>query len=511
MSHSHRARKNHPDAVPSARKPYWLPAAIAVLAAVLRFHGLSTVPPGLCYDEATNAINFLEALETGRWQVFYPENFGREGLFINLQGLFVRAVQGLSGGPSAGVDAWMMRAPSAVFGTFTVLGLYLLARVLSGSRVVAAASALMLATSFWHVNFSRIGFRAITAPFWLIWCLLLLYEGFARSRDGNSRAGLLLLAGGGLCYGLGFHSYIAYRVTPVLLAAVLLWWLLEFRRDARVREWVLGAGVFAGAAALTAAPLVIYFLNHPGAWSGRAGQVSVFSTGHAWTLLAENLWKSLLMFNFYGDELWRHNVSGSPQLFLPVGLLFVAGVVVAFRRPLSAPRLLMLLWLLTGIAPSAFSSHGVPHALRALLAVPAACLLAGIGADLAWTWLRGKVSPTAANAAAALFALLLAGHCYATYFGTFARAPQVRELFDTQWVELGHEIRALPASAPKYLIVRGARLDPRGVPEHLYPLAVSAGAYSEQARRERNIRFVITTEEAARVSTEQGAYTFVIN
>lgn len=510
MSDRRRAQRTVLSAAPPAWKRYWLLAAIVLLGAMLRFHDLGAMPPGLCYDEAANAMNAMEATETGRWQVFYPGNFGREGLFINMQGVFFLSAQMLSGGSVTGVEPWLMRAPSAVFGTLTVLGLYLLARVLTGGGPAAAAAALMLATSFWHVNFPRIGFRAITAPFWLVWSLYLLFKGLGWYRDGRRRPGLLLLAAGGLCCGLGFHSYIAYWVAPALLAAVLAWWFLEFRRGARVRDWAVGTTLFVGSAALAAAPLVAYFPTHPGSWTGRSSQVSIFSAPHPWMLFAENLWKSALMFNVHGDDLWRHNISGSPQLFLPVGLLFVAGTILAVRRRMFMPGLLALLWLVLGIAPAALSSEGVPHALRALLAAPAACLLAGLGAEEAWNWLVRKASPMTAKVASAGFALLLAGHCWTAYFGTFAQAPKMRELFDTEWVELGNEVRALPPAAPKYLIVRGARLDSRGVPEHLYPLAVAAGAHSEKARRERNIRFVITGEEAERAAKEPGAYAFVI-
>ena len=51
-----------------------LPAAILLLAALLRFAGLETMPPGLCLDESMNGVNVMEALETGSWRVFYPDN-----------------------------------------------------------------------------------------------------------------------------------------------------------------------------------------------------------------------------------------------------------------------------------------------------------------------------------------------------------------------------------------------------------------------------------------------------
>jgi len=46
---------------------------------------------------------------------------------------------------------------------------------------IGLLSAFFLATSFWHINFSRIGFRAIMAPFFLIWAVYFLIKSFNKS------------------------------------------------------------------------------------------------------------------------------------------------------------------------------------------------------------------------------------------------------------------------------------------------------------------------------------------
>ena len=68
-----------------------------------------------------NGNNALEALETGDFKIFYPENNGREGLFINIQALSLKVF---------GAEPWALRIVSAIFGFLTVLGLYFLARIL---------------------------------------------------------------------------------------------------------------------------------------------------------------------------------------------------------------------------------------------------------------------------------------------------------------------------------------------------------------------------------------------
>ena len=99
--------------------------AIMALGAFLRFHWIADFPLGLYPDEAMNGNNALEALATGDFKVFYPENNGREGLYINLQAVSVWLF---------GNKAWALRIVSALFGTLTILGVYLVARELFAGK-----------------------------------------------------------------------------------------------------------------------------------------------------------------------------------------------------------------------------------------------------------------------------------------------------------------------------------------------------------------------------------------
>lgn len=500
---------------PESSRRTWLPpdrlllAAILLLAALLRFGALTSIPPGLCYDESINGVNAMEALETGAWKVFYPDNHGREGLFINIQAAFIRIVQLFSSGSRFDLEPWMLRFPSAVLGLLTVAGLYLLARSLFNSTAVAVASSFFLATSFWHVNFSRIGFRAISAPLWLVWSLYFLIEGFRDMSGNSSRRGLRKVALAGLLYGAGFHSYIAYRAT-ILIALAALAWLVwkEWSRDRRPLA-LRCAGLFLAAALLAAAPLGIHFLQNPGSFAGRTSQLSILDSPEPARLFLDNLLKTALMFNLEGDAFWRHNIAGRPQLFLPVGLLFLAGIALAFRR--SAPGVICLLWLAAAAAPVVFSRHDVPHALRGLLMTPACFLLAGLAAARLWDFARARFSPAAAATAASAFALVLAWECYASYFGSFAKAEHLRTAFEIQWSELAREVNRLPDSQPKYIVIPGWQPDARGVPDSAYPFALLTGSFTEKGRIGRRIRFIDDPAEAARIAEHEPGYTFVLS
>src|SRR3989344_4970957 len=90
-------------------------AAVIFIALFLRLFMLGAFPPSLYSDEAVNGVNTLQALETSSFKVFYPDNYGREGLFINVQAFFVWLF---------GPDMWVLHLVSALFGVLTVFGIY---------------------------------------------------------------------------------------------------------------------------------------------------------------------------------------------------------------------------------------------------------------------------------------------------------------------------------------------------------------------------------------------------
>ena len=91
--------------------------ALLLLAFFLRISHLESLPLGLYPDEAANGVDALHAIETRHFELFYPANFGREGLFINLQALSIWLF---------GNTMVALKFCSALFGTFTALGLFLL-------------------------------------------------------------------------------------------------------------------------------------------------------------------------------------------------------------------------------------------------------------------------------------------------------------------------------------------------------------------------------------------------
>jgi 4-amino-4-deoxy-L-arabinose transferase-like glycosyltransferase len=436
---------------------------ILIIAIFLRFYHFTATPPGLYPDEAMDGNNAVEAAETNHFQVFYPEDNGREGLYVNI----IAITMDLSHVYTA---PWIVRLPAAVAGVLTVWGLYLLIAELFGDGPGLLA-AFLLATSFWGIIFSRIGFRAILAPLALIFTLWLIIKAF---RATNKRVALLYTTLAGIVYGLGFYTYIAYRVTPILF---LLFIPFFYKLPGFWKRTTL----FIIVTFIVAAPLGWYFATTPGSFFGRTAEISVTSAANPAYDFAVNIAKEALMFNYHGDYNWRQNVSGAPELFLPVGILFLLGIVLviyfwvrrARKKYITAENeklfplfgtLLVFAWLIFGILPAAASDEGIPHALRSILALAPALILATLGAVWLYRFIKKHWGMTLAKSLMVIFLVVVAGWGYYDYFVVWAQNPNVPGAFSANYVTIGQQINALPASTPKYVFVNAAGVLARGIP-----------------------------------------------
>ncbi len=356
--------------------------AILAIAGFFRLWQLQDIPPALYPDVAMNGNDALETLRTGDFKVFYPENNGREGLMMWLIALSFLVF---------GVSVWSIKIVAAVFGVLTVLGIYLLTKELfskwneNASRCVALLASFFLAVSFWHVNFSRIGFRAILLPFVLVFSFYFLLRGLRTIKIWSFLAA-------GLFFGLGFYTYTSFRMAVLILPFILIPYWFVYKKQNFKKKYLFLVSCFLFLVFIVALPLGIYFLQHPQDFIGRAVPVSIFAAENPVKELGESLIYHLGMFNVYGDPNWRHNFSGLPMLFLPVGILFLIGVVLSFREVFkkinyqnkNCRQLSVFYFLLSSffamLLPGILTFEGIPHSLRVVGTIPAVFIFAGLGA-----------------------------------------------------------------------------------------------------------------------------------
>ncbi|MEK7143793.1 MAG: glycosyltransferase family 39 protein [Patescibacteria group bacterium] len=497
------------------------------VASFLRLYNIDETPPGLYPDEAMNGNNALEVLATGEYKVFYPENNGREGLFINIQALSVYIF---------GNEPWALRGVSALFGILTVLGLYFLTKELFSYEIIkiyestkvkiALLSSFFLAASFWHILFSRIGFRAIMAPFFLTWGIYFLLLALRQIKEQKTpKFYIANFIFSGVLYGLGFHSYIAYRATPILiLIIVALCWLQNKNWQIR-KKILLSTCYFLLAVFVVAAPLGLYFLNNPQDFMGRTTQVSVFSSPSPLKDLSVNILKTAGMFNFSGDYNWRHNYAGKPLLFWPVGILFLIGILLGlrmffFREKYSQAFLVLFSWLIIAALPVIVSNEGIPHALRAILMAPAVFILAGVGG----VWLisriknhelrimnnnnqKLKIKKFIIHASLFIILLLFVFEAYNSYFIKWGKSEHIAGAFAAEYVKIGRELNALPKELPKYVVVETGGVLVRGIPMPTQTIMFITNTFTPEKQKEKNIYYVLPEQKN---QIPENSYTAII-
>lgn len=473
--------------------------AVALATAVFfRFFMLGGTPPGLYDDEAISGVEAQRALETGDFSVYYqitPQidlgptlrgTFGTEGLYINLVAVSIKIL---------GNEPVAIRAVSALAGVLTVLGLFLLARVIFDKSTIdpnvpALVAAYLLAIVFWHVNFSRIGFHAILMPLASVFSFYFLFRGFSES----GRKPHFMLAGAFL--GLGFHTYISFRIVPIVALLVIILKLIE----KRPKRFAAEVGLFVVSAIVVSLPMLVYFIGHSDDFLYRARGLSLFGEPDWPAKLLGNFMKALGEFNVAGDAYMRHNIPGAQQLPWTMGAFFLVGVTTAVARiisfaakkgkPVPTIEAFLLVWLITGIVPAAMAISPHPHALRSIGAVLPAVMLTAQGMTLVYFMICGRVTSDAVKkglAAIAVAFLVVTGALeYKRYFHDWARSPELGyRYFDQQTHDIGRFINSQPIGVKKFVVVNYR-------PETVQFLTES---FTESGRQRKNIVYLFPEQK----------------
>lgn len=420
---------------------------ILFVAFFVRFYGIEGTPPGIYPDESVNGQDALKVLDGAPWQWFYPDNQGREGLFMNLVAVSFMLF---------GVSAMSLKLPAVIFGTLTVLGTYFLARELFHSERLALTASFFNAVAFTAVNFSRISFRANMLPFILVWTFYFLYKGL-HSRKYQD----FIIAGS--IFGLGMHTYIAFRIAPLILIALIPFLCLA--RQNFVKEYWRLIGAFLAAFLLFAAPMLYTFWDHPEYFNSRSDHVSVFSPevnhGRPLQTLAHSFSLSVLKYNVIGDANWRNNYPPYPLLDPVMSILFVVGSgVVLFKIFRSVRRRFVLnersndllvypflfLWFVAMLAPEFLTYESNPHALRSIGTLPMVYITAALGLHMIFHICERRVK---CNRRFVLWGVVgvvvfVGAFNIFKYFVFWAHHPQTAIYFEKDITQMAYDIQKIP-------------------------------------------------------------------
>jgi len=475
---------------------------IILIAAFFRFYQLDFIPAGVYHDEAINGNDAFLSLKDGNYKMLYPENNGREGLFIWLISLSFSIF---------GISIWSLKFISAIIGTLTVLGLYLFTKELfslnanhkSQAINIALLSSFFLAISFWHTNFSRIAFRAILVPFLLTYSFYFLIKGFKEQKDAYLKIA-------GFVFGLGIYTYTVFRLAVLLLGVILLLFYVLYKR----KNFFKNAFHLLLAILIISIPIGMYYLNNPASFLGRTGQVSVFAQENPIKAFIQSMLVHLASFNFYGDANWRHNLSTSPQLLISVGILFLVGIFISFRELISSLKqksyslsiihLILISWLLIMTIPAALTYEGIPHALRMIGTIPVAYIFAALGAYQIYNWLKSKMSDKKLlTVVCLLFLSFLISSQFQKYFIDWANNNETKNVFSYDYLKIGNYLNSLSDNVQKIIIVNASGVSvpyPDGL-----PMPAQSIIFIENAEYGRIRSFYILEKDLNKIEIEEPA------
>ncbi|MDP3935352.1 MAG: hypothetical protein Q8Q46_04015, partial [Candidatus Giovannonibacteria bacterium] len=265
-------------------------------------------------------------------------------------------------------------------------------------------------------------------------------------------------------------------------------------------------GLFIFMAFLAALPLLWYYAQNPADFFGRTSAISIFNlpagkAGSANPLgqFSENVVKTLGMFNFAGDFNWRHNFAGSPQLWWPVGILFLIGIFGALcsstlgvksqKTPSVSPRNaynFLFLWFGVMILPVALSNESLPHALRAIVLIPPAIIFAALGLDWFWENIRPRLRIF-------IFIFLAAAtlQVYSQYFLRWAPNFNVYQAFQADITEKARWLNREPKEIKKYVITDSVdKVDTDGALMSFQPIVFITDTFYPKKQAEKNIYYI---------------------
>ncbi len=369
----------------------YLLLCIILLAATLRLYKLASIPPSLYWDEASlgyNAYSILKTAHDERGKFLPLTNFAAFGDY-KPPGYIYATVPSIA---IFGLTEFAIRFPSAFFGTLTVLLTYLLAKKLFEKEKIALLSALFLAISPWHLQFSRGAFEANLGLF-LSTLGVYLFVKFAKDSKYWIFPSLLSFLAAMYTF-TGQRLFVPFIllilfiqfkdaviknlkvVIPVLIIAAFLFWpLFKFATgtiEGRLR--FNEVSIFNDLAPADESTRLRTKDNF--AWWANIIHNRRFEYAHEYLTHYFDAFNPTFLFT-KGDVNPRLSVQEVGELYLIDLPLILSGIYFLFAKKQNF-RFLIIAWLLVSpLGPA--TARETPHALRMIHILPTFQLLAAFG------------------------------------------------------------------------------------------------------------------------------------
>lgn len=423
---------------------YSLLGVILLLAAVLRFHELGSVPNSLYWDEAADGYNAYSLLLTGKDEhgYSYPLLI-RSFDDYKMPGMVYLMSVGIA---LFGVSEFAIRFFNAVFGILMVGVTFFFVKELlrldkvehlfktkykeETITVLALMTSFLLSISPWHIQFTRTGYEASMATAVFLVGVVFFFKALKNPK-------LLMLSSFFFALSLYFYRSM-FLFLGIFLLAIGLIYLRELLVKTERKYLVMSAIIFF----VVALPITYKVFTPPG--NSRGSEVSIFnnvdekvSQYQMWAIQTGNGHLGNIFFNkrfvytteilnnyfshftiqylfLFGDANERHATRNMGMMYLWEMPFLLIGLYTILLYSVRKVKLTIFAWILIAPIPAAISIFA-PHALRTFNVLPIPQLIVSVGIIFVWYHLRTLLKPVFAVVMIGLIGFFLSGYLFNYY------------------------------------------------------------------------------------------------
>ncbi|MCJ7715569.1 MAG: glycosyltransferase family 39 protein [Anaerolineales bacterium] len=297
-----------------------LVAGVFLLAGFYRLYLLNQVPPEMFSDHAEKLIDVTDVL-SGQFFIFFPRNTGREALQMYLTAGAAKVF-------GTGVSFLSLKLGTCLAGLVALPFIYLLGKEIKG-REVGLLAMFFAGIAYWPNVISRVALRFALFPAFAAPTLYFLVRGLKRKRWND-----FLYAG--LVLGIGLHGYSPFRIVPIAVVIILLIYFLHTSSKENRRQAIIALVLIGLISMVVFLPLMRFATDNYDVFSyrmlTRMTDAEHLLPGSTLSIFFNNLWKSLIMFQWDNGQIWVHSIPGRPALGLISAAMFSIGIVLVAVR-----------------------------------------------------------------------------------------------------------------------------------------------------------------------------------
>ena len=391
---------------------------VIFLGAFLRLFKLTSSPPSISWDEAAVGYNAWTVSNYGRdeWGKIFPLYFksfedDKRPVHIYITSAFIKLF---------GLSNLTIRLPSAIFGLFSILALYLLTKEIFKSSAIALTAAFLLSISPYNIHFSRFNHEFNFCLFFYELGLLFFFKGV------NSNLKFLLLSF--LFFGIDLFTYqAALIVVPLTLCLMVALYRKKILENRKI---------------LFKSFLILFFffltigLNPPLLGLSRVNQTNfpeqLIKSTNLYKISKNELFGRLeialaeykLHFTpdylfIKGDKNPRLADQISGQFNLIEGIFLALGLTLLATNPTKV-GIIVLFWFFIAPLPSSLTPEA-PHSARALFLNGSWQIISSLGIYQFLSLFRSKRIKLILVSILTLFSLINVGNYYQKYWKTYPK------------------------------------------------------------------------------------------